>query len=89
MSNNTHIELQLEQFRKRLREIREKAGYSQEGLANSMGWTQSQVGRAERGEAYPTIESVFRLANALNVDISQFFLSTGQPIIFKEVARRK
>lgn len=57
---------------KRLREIRIEKGLGQENLALSAGVHPTYIGRLERGEKCPTIDTIFRIARSL--DVSAAFL---------------
>ena len=50
-------------FQIRLKELREKAGYSQQGFANAIGVKQSTVGNWEAGAREPKFEVMERLAD--------------------------
>jgi transcriptional regulator with XRE-family HTH domain len=50
-----------------LRDCRQKAGISQEALADSAEVDRTYVSLLERGLRQPTLETLFRLARALSV----------------------
>lgn len=54
-------------FGKVLREYRLKAGYSQERLSDVAGCDRTFIGMLERGQRQPTLETLFKIAKALNV----------------------
>ena len=54
--------------------MRIDAGLSQEQLANLADMPLSQVGRIERGETNPTLNTIDVLAKALRVLIKDFFV---------------
>lgn len=54
-------------FGKALREYRERAGLSQENLADAAELDRTFIGMLERGQRQPTLETLFRIANALSV----------------------
>jgi len=58
---------------KRIRQIREGQGLSQEGLADIAELHRTYVSSVERGERNVTVDSLERLADALVVDIRAFF----------------
>ena len=59
-----------------LRERREAASLSQEGLAYESGIHRTYVSLIERGGRRPTLDIVFRLAKALNVSPSELVVAT-------------
>jgi transcriptional regulator with XRE-family HTH domain len=54
-------------FADRLADFRRQRGLTQEGLADLIGITKTQVYRYERGGAQPTLDVIRRLAIALSV----------------------
>lgn len=54
-------------FPPNLRQLRRRAGLSQEGLAHRAEVTRQYIGLLERGEKSPTLRTVDRLAEALGV----------------------
>ena len=63
----------IDAFGENLKRLRKKAGLSQEDLANDADIPLSQVGRIERGEVNTTISTVYVLAEALKVEITDLF----------------
>lgn len=57
-----------------LRELRKKAGYSQEKLAFEAGIERNYVSLIELGRNQPTISVLFKLSNALEIKPSKFVL---------------
>ena len=57
-------------FGERLREVREKRGISQERLAGIAGLHRTYVSLIERGERNVTIETIEKLATALDVEMA-------------------
>lgn len=53
----------------RLRETREKRGWTQDELAVKLGFGQSQMNKYENGKSDPTPEVLVRLASALEVSV--------------------
>jgi transcriptional regulator with XRE-family HTH domain len=55
----------------RIREVRTRQGLSQEGLANEADIPLSQIGRIERGENNPTVSTLYVIAQALQVNLTE------------------
>lgn len=53
-----------------VRELREHHGWSQTGLAEAAGMTQSAVARFEAGGTVPSLPVLERLARALDADLT-------------------
>lgn len=58
---------------KHCRELRCKAGYSQEELADIAGIHRTYLGGIERGERNPSLKNIERIAKALKVPIYELF----------------
>ena len=56
-----------------VRKIREKAGISQSELARRMGTTQPAIARLEAGGGNPNIDTLGKIADALDVELSVTF----------------
>lgn len=61
------------EYYKKLRYYREKKEYTQEDLAEELGIDAVNYGRIERGQTKLTIERLFKIAEILDFDISDFF----------------
>lgn len=61
----------------RIRNYRTKSGLSQEKLAELSGCHPTYIGQLERGEKNATIESIDKIAIALNVSMSKLFEQLG------------
>ena len=61
----------------RIRNYRTAKGLSQEKLAELSGCHPTYIGQIERGEKNATIESIARIATALNVSLSKLFEKLG------------
>lgn len=70
----------------RLRNERVKLGLSQEKLAEMAGCHPTYIGQIERGEKNPTIESLEKISNALEISLSQLFEKLGGKKLEKNVA---
>jgi len=62
-------------FGERLREIRRKAGLSQEDLALEAGLDRTYISSVERGERNISLQNIAKLANALGVQLGTLFTS--------------
>lgn len=58
---------------KNIRTLRNARGLSQEALAQDAQITQSHLGCIERGNGNPTVETLFSICNALQVDVAELF----------------
>lgn len=58
---------------KRIRNYRTQLGYSQEKLAELSGCHPTYIGQLERGEKNATIESVDKIASAMDISLSKLF----------------
>ena len=61
----------------RIRNYRTAAGLSQEKLAELSGYHPTYIGQLERGEKNATIESIEKIASALNISLSKLFEQLG------------
>jgi transcriptional regulator with XRE-family HTH domain len=59
-------------FRDELRRLREKAGLTQEGLAQKAGMSVGNVRNYEQGIRLPSFPGVVKLSKALGVDCTAF-----------------
>ena len=57
----------------RIRSYRTTLGYSQEKLAELAGCHPSYIGQLERGEKNASLESIARIASALDISLSELF----------------
>lgn len=67
------IEAILLAFGRKIREERERMGYSQESFAFKSGFHRTYIGAVERGEQNFTIETLMKIASALEVDLCSLF----------------
>ena len=58
---------------KRVKTAREKAGLSQERLAEIIGKTKDTVSNIERGRNMPTLETMQRICDGTNVSVAYLF----------------
>ena len=59
------------QFANNMRLLREAKGWSQEKLAEYSYLHRTYIGAIERAEKMPSLVTVIKIANALNVNVSQ------------------
>ena len=64
------------QLGSRLRQLRLERHFTQSRLAELADTDQAHLARVERGERWPSVPLLFRLADALETDISLLFRST-------------
>lgn len=57
------------------RKYRKEKGLSQFKLGLEIGKSANQIGRIERAESNPTVETLFELASFFKISISDFFYS--------------
>lgn len=74
----------------RLRELREERKISMRGLALKSGLSANALSMIERGKASPSVSTLYKLADAMGVDITAFFGEPmeRQPIVFMKAAER-
>ena len=60
-------------IRKRLIALREQCGYTQNGLAERAGVSQSHLRRVELGQADITVGHLQLLCDAMNISLKEFF----------------
>lgn len=56
---------------KRLRQVREKTGISQEQLSERAGYYRTYVGHIENGKHSPSVHTMWRLAKVMKVDLGE------------------
>ena len=59
---------------RRIRQIREGKKLSQEALADIAGLHRTYISSVERGEKNFTVDTLERIAEALSVDVREFFI---------------
>ena len=69
---------------KRLKKIRSEKNITQEELAHRSELTLSQIARIETVKINPTVSTIFTLARALDVSLSELF-NFDLPVTNKEV----
>lgn len=61
--------------------LRKRKGLSQDALAEMVGIDAKSLSRIERGAHYPAIETLERLANAMKLELKDFFDFDGRPSV--------
>ena len=64
-------------FGRRVRELREQRGWTQEDLAAKCGRHWTYVGGIERGERNPTLRVISDIAHALGIPVRELFPERG------------
>ncbi|AYW46512.1 helix-turn-helix domain-containing protein [Tetragenococcus koreensis] len=67
--------IQLNEIGPNIAKYRNKVGLSQQELADGIGLSQQTIGFIETGRRNTTIETLVKIANVLNVNLSTFFQS--------------
>lgn len=60
-------------FGMRMKELRKNVGLSQEELAEKAEISSKYISRIEMGQHFPSIDTLVKLADALNVELKDFF----------------
>lgn len=66
-------QLFISRFGNHLRTLRLEKNLSQEMLANDADIPINQIGRIERGEISTSLSTIYKIANALEIDIKELF----------------
>jgi len=62
-----------ERLGSRIKEIRKARGFSQEKLSEKVGIDAKHLSRIEVGGSFPALNTLAKLAEALNVELKDFF----------------
>jgi len=71
------IDQRLQGMRRRIRALRIARGWTQQDLGDRSGYWQSYIGQIERGQKRPPLETLFSLAQALEVDALDLLAPIG------------
>lgn len=74
----------LENFGKRLHELRKQRGWSQPEVGRMVGTSGAIIGRYERGEMTPSIEVARKLAAALAVTVDYLISEDDLPEVLRD-----
>ena len=66
-------EVLIEEFGKRIRQLRTERNLSQEQLAELTGFHRTYIGMVERGERNPSLSNVSVFASAFELSLSELF----------------
>jgi transcriptional regulator with XRE-family HTH domain len=83
----THVQAEGEVFGRRLRELRQKYGVTQQQLSVSTGLTEGYISNMERGLKVPSLTTILRLAVALGCNVTTLvsvFDRTDLPSILRK-----
>ncbi len=69
----------------RIKEIRKQRGFSQEKLSEKIGIDAKHLSRIEVGGSFPALNTLAKLAEALNVELKDFFEFVHKPDSPKEL----
>ena len=75
---------------KELRSLREEKGLSIRSLARASNISANAISMIERGRASPSVSTLYKIADALNIPITDFFGSARdrQTVIFRKALER-
>ena len=65
----------LENFGKNLRIARLNSSLTQEKLALALDFDRTYIGLLERGKRHPSLVTIYKIANFLNIDVSDLIKS--------------
>ena len=66
--------MNLQQIGLRIKQCREKQGYTQQQFADKIGITPNYLSDMERGKKFPSIDTLVDIINALNVSADDVFM---------------
>jgi len=72
-----------------LKDLREAAGFTQEGLARAINKSFRTIGDWETGKSVPRLDNAIEAAKALNVSLDELAESLGLCPFLSERTRRK
>jgi len=73
----------------RLRELRGEKKLSQGGIEKRTGLLRCYISRVENGHTVPTVETLEKLARALEVPMYQLFYDGNEPLKLPNLTKRK
>lgn len=73
---------------KRIKELRKLCGFTQEELGEKANLNYKFIGELERGKVNVSLDSLFRIANALEIHVSDLF-GKGKVSVLKVTVKEK
>jgi transcriptional regulator with XRE-family HTH domain len=89
MFNTSRIRRQKMVISERLRELRESKGLSQGDIEKRTGLLRCYISRVENGHTVPAVETLEKLARALEVPLYQLFYEGDKPPQLPNIVNRK
>ena len=74
---------------KALTQVRNERGWSQQRLADESGVNKATINQIERGRRSPNVETLEKLAAALDVEVAGFFPKAQAPLFEEESQQRR
>ncbi len=72
----------------RIAQLRKQNGWSQAELAKKIGASREAIGKYERNEALPSVETAKKIADAFSVSVDYLVDETARPTFDKLTVRR-
>lgn len=73
----------------RLRKLREEKDFSQGDIEKRTGLLRCYISRVENGHTVPSLETLERLASALEIPLYQLFYEGDQPPLLPNLSKRR
>ena len=70
-SKTTKEEIILKKIGDRISELRKTAGKSQSVFSYEMGWDNPNLRKIEKGKTNPTVKTLIKIADVLNISLSE------------------
>ena len=74
---------------KRIRQLREQKGLSQEDIEERTGLLRCYVSRVENGHTVPSLEALERLASVLEIPLYEMFYEGDEPSVLPDLSKRQ
>lgn len=76
-THRTTETMKIDNIPSRLKQLRTQRGWSLDRTAQATGVSKAMLGQIERGESSPTVATVWKIADGLNVSFSSLFVASG------------